>query len=468
LTTLILWAGLGLAAAVAWLMRRPEWRIPALVFAVLALPGNIDNLLPQMRLDPHPLPSSTAPVASVVDLLIVWALVLTWREGGSRRLSGKSRRIVLGGLVVALLASATAAVAIVSGVDAAAGIRGMLTFARIPALLFIVLALRQHLVAGELLSIGVAGGLASLLANGIYTSGAQGLTRFTAATFGRNGFSMALVACALVCAGAGFQAWGRRDRLEGLRSVAMLGLAAAAFFAAIATGTRMALLALVGALLLALLVNRSWLSRAGVVRVGTVAAAMILIAISAALWTAEGGRALAVLTDPGGTADIVFDPGNEPAYSPVRARTHFWEMAIEMAAAHPLTGVGPYQWNVERYEIRAAEPEAVLDVHNAYLQIAAEYGGVVLAAYLALLAVLLGLMLRAALRRPSPIGQQWSITLLSVAAMVYPVTELTNSHLFNIRLGALGWLLLALTLAIVVRIDGERSTGEGRPAIESS
>lgn len=50
MTTLILWVGLGLAAISALAMRRPDWRVPALVFAILALPGNIDNLLPQMLL----------------------------------------------------------------------------------------------------------------------------------------------------------------------------------------------------------------------------------------------------------------------------------------------------------------------------------------------------------------------------------------------------------------------------------
>jgi hypothetical protein len=166
--------------------------------------------------------------ASVVDLLMLWALLLTWREGGLRQLSRTHRGFVLGGLGVALLASATATLAMAGGVDAAAGLRGIVTFARIPTLLFIVFALRMHLRTGALLSVSVAGGLLSLLANGIYTSGTEGLTRFTAATFGRNGFSMALVACALSAPAPASGRGTAEGRMAGLRSGTMLALVTAA------------------------------------------------------------------------------------------------------------------------------------------------------------------------------------------------------------------------------------------------
>jgi O-antigen ligase len=230
----------------------------------------------------------------------------------------------------------------------------------------------------------------------------------------------------------------------------------------------MALLALVGALVLALLVNRTgllaraWSGRDG--RRGDGAAGDP----AAALWTAEGGRALTVLTDPGETADIVFDPGDQPSYSPVRTRTHFWQLAIEMTIAHPMTGVGPFQWNFERYELGADEPAMVVDVHNTYLQVADEYGVLVLAVYIVLLALLLGRTLLPALRRTSPIAQRWGVTLLAMAAVLFPLTELTNSHFFNVRLGAFGWLLLAVAFAMATAIDAGQPAGEGLPAVESA
>jgi hypothetical protein len=53
-----------------------------LIFGLLAIPGNVDNLLPQMRgLDPTDIADNT--MAAVIDrrLLLLWAIVLTLREG---------------------------------------------------------------------------------------------------------------------------------------------------------------------------------------------------------------------------------------------------------------------------------------------------------------------------------------------------------------------------------------------------
>ena len=86
MTTAILIGGLIVTLLVAIAMRRPEWRLPAVIFAILAIPGNVDNLMPQMRLDPNALANNTAPVVSFVDVLIVWALVLAFREGRLRRM----------------------------------------------------------------------------------------------------------------------------------------------------------------------------------------------------------------------------------------------------------------------------------------------------------------------------------------------------------------------------------------------
>ena len=43
--------------------------------------------------------------------------------------------------------------------------------------------------------------------------------------------------------------------------------------------------------------------------------------------------------------------------------------------------------------------------------------------------------------------------LASLPAAAYPVTELTNSHLFNVRLGTVGWLLLGSAVAVALAED---------------
>lgn len=451
MTTVILAGGVLVTLLVAYVMRRPEWRLAALLFALLAIPGNVDNLLPQMRLDPHSIANNTAPAISFVDLLIAWGLILTAREGRFAGWSRHMRWIVGGSVAFAVLVTIVTLVNVADGVAIPAAVRGILTLARIPALLALAIALRHEVGDGRRVAIGVAVGLVALLGNGLFTSGQLDTTRFTAATFGRNGLSLALVVGALIVTGLAIELRRSADvARQRWFAVALFGLAAAGLFAAIATGTRMSLLVLVPAALAALIVNRTWWHREGVAGVLLIVAGVLAVGLAAALWTAEGGRALAVVTDPGETVDIITDPEGEPDYSPVRTRTHWWSQAFGMVRADPLTGVGPYQWNIERYE---TDPEArpiVADPHNTYIQMAAEYGVPVLVAYVLGLGAAALLVLLTVWRRASPGSTSAIATTIAAAALMAPLTEFTNSHLFNVRLGAVAWLLLGVTLTLTV------------------
>ena len=92
--------GLLALAALAIAAVRPTWRLPAVAFALLAIPGNVDDLLPQMVLDPHDITDILAPIVTSIDLLIAWAVLLTLRE---RRDPGPlGRRIVALAAILAL------------------------------------------------------------------------------------------------------------------------------------------------------------------------------------------------------------------------------------------------------------------------------------------------------------------------------------------------------------------------------
>ncbi len=432
-------------------MLRPRHRIPALLAAILAVPGNVDNLMPQMRLDPNDLANNTAPAVSVVDLLIVWALVLTWREG---RMRWPARRIerwaVLAALVAAGLATTSAVAAVVSGVEFAASLRGSIVFLRVPLLLLLVVSLRDELNQGRLLAFAAAIGVVALLANGVYTSTANDLTRFTASTVGRNGFALALVLAGTLAGGSALALFSERGRI-GWVIVGLGTLAAAAFFASVATGTRMSLLAFVPALVLGLALTRFWRPPRRVVPVAVAVAVLVLAVAAGGVLTSEGGRAVSVVTDFGETVDIITDPEGQPSYSPVRSRTLFWRQALVMFAEHPVTGVGPFQWNFLRYQMDSEATEVVADPHNAYLQIAAEYGLPTLIVYTALTALIILSALLNAWRSGSPLV--FTATALLIASLVYPATELTNSHLFNVRLGPTGWIIMASALVIFVGQD---------------
>jgi hypothetical protein len=466
-TTGILVAGVALVLIVAYVMRRPEWRLPALLFATLAVPGNVDNLMPQMLLDPHDIANATAPAISFVDLLVVWGLALTI---GERRLAGWPRqaRWFVGATVgLSVLAIVTIGVNVAEGVEPAAALRGSLAMLRIPAALTLAIALRDQVLDGRYLAIGIVAGTVALIGNGLYTSTNLEATRFTAATFGRNGFGLALVIGALVATGLAVHV-RRGDGHDTRRRVAStlsFVVAASALFGAIATGTRMSLLVAVPTVAVALVVNRSWWHWRGVAGVGALAVGVVLISLAATLWTTEGARALSGILNPGGTVDIITDPESEPDYSPVRTRTRWWNQALEMAAEDPWTGVGPYQWNIRRYEVEPDAVPVVADPHNTYIQLATEYGYPVAIVYSGTLLLLAGSVLVTVWRRSSPARTSPTAVALAGVALMAPVTEFTNSHLFNVRLGVVSWLLLgvaaSLTVvpAVVSALTAERTAG---------
>jgi O-antigen ligase len=433
-------AGLLLATATV-----PAWRLASVLVGTLALPGNLDNVMPQFALDPHPLPNNTAPVVSVVDVLLAWAILLTLRD---RKAEPRPDRRVLGlALAVAVTGSAAALVTWTSGADLGAVVRGTVQLWRIPAVLW----LAGKLVAGpgdtERLATVAVLGLGALFANGAYTTMTTGADRFTAATIGRNGFALTLVLCGLLAAGRLCDA-RRQGRTGGDRQTqAALGAAVlGAFAGAIATGTRMATVLLV---LAAGLATAAWwrgggrISRSGLVAAG----AVLAITIAAGLSVPAGQRAIGMVLDPGRTLQTLVRPASTPEGQPLLARGAYWQLALEMATSHPLTGVGPYQWNIVRYAVDPDTPRVVADAHNTYLQLAAEYGFVVLAWYAILLLAALLVGARWQWRVLTCRGVSWTAVAFAIAALLYAVADLTNSHLFNVRNGLFGWLIIGVAVA---------------------
>ena len=448
MTAAIQLAGVALVVVLALAMLRPAWRLPALAVGLLGIPGNVDNLVPQMLLDPSGLPDATAPAVSVVDLLLIWAVILTLREG--RRTSPLVRRILIGALVLWALASATALIALAAGVEPTAVVRGIIVFGRIPALLFLAGALREEIGDGSVLAFAVALGGIALAGNGIYTTLTSGLDRFTASTFGRNGFAIVLVLTTLISAGLAFRTWSWLRPLT-LRSVVPLGavlVAATCLFGSAATGTRMSLIVLSAACLIAAVTSPSPFDRRSLTRMAIVAAAIVLVVGSSAVLSSGGLRTVSLVTKPGTTVDAVIEPDTVAEGSEVRSRNQFWSLAIQMAEAHPITGVGPFQWNIQRYILDPKGPKVVADSHNAYLQIAAEYGIPALLLYGLILAAALFVIVRGAWRGRLTRREGWAAAAIATAALVYPLGELTNSHLFNVRNGAFGWLLIAVALVM--------------------
>lgn len=133
-------------------------------------------------------------------------------------------------------------------------------------------------------------------------------------------------------------------------------------------------------------------------------------------------------------------------------RTTFYAASIRMAADHPLVGVGPGMWPLERATYTAAdEPDfAVAAAHNLYLHTVAEMGalGIVLGVAGAIAIVVL---LRDGLRDTSPERRRWG--LVAVFATVYFAIHSLLDFLVNTPSTLLA---VALPLAILdATTDGQ-------------
>lgn len=468
MTSAILAVGLLAMAALAIAAVRPAWRLPAIAFALLAIPGNVDDLLPQMVLDPHDIDDILAPIVTSLDLLIAWSVGLTLWE---RRDPGPlGRRLIAVAAVVAAVATLTALVNLAGGVDAGAVIRGSVLWWRIVALLYLGCALRDELGNGRLLGLAIVAGGVVLLGNGVYTTIGGDLTRFTAKTFGRNGLAVALTVVTVVGTAVTADLWSRairtRERWLAVGTAIAAGLS---LFAMSATGTRMAFLVLVVAGIAALVFYPGRLSRRAVPGIALTLVAGIVILGASVVFTTAGGRTVSVVTDPDTTVDVVTDPGSVPTETEIRSRGQFWSLALDMAKGDPLTGVGPFQWNVVRYDLDPGSPVVVADSHNSYLQIAAEYGFVTLALYAVLLLLTVASIGSALFRVANRERLGWAGMGIVIGSGIIPIAALTNAHLINPRNGPLEWLLLAaatgLCLAVRERTDApEPATAPPTPA----
>ncbi len=455
MTTAILVAGLLMVAALAVACVRSSWRLPALAFGALAIPGNVDDLLPQMTLDPHDIRDTLAPVVTSLDVLIAWAVVLTLLE--RRSLGSTATRLVLLAIGFATVASVTVFVHLAEGLDPAAGIRGLVLVWRIPALLYLALALRTELGSGRLLGLAIVAGGVILLGNGIYTTLSGELERFTAKTFGRNGFAIALSVVSVVGAGMAFELWSKaRTNIERLGAIGCGAVASACLYGMSATGTRMAFLVILFAAAAALVLYPGRIGRRQLRGIAITGAIAVAVLAASVLFTTAGGRTVSVITDPETTVDVVTDPGDTPTETEIRSRGEFWDLAIEMAQSAPFVGVGPFQWNVLRYQLDPTGPVVVADAHESYLHIAAEYGFIVLGLYLALLAACGLRTLWSIISRSNRMSIGWAGMGIVIGAAVIPLAATTNAHVINPRNGPLEWLLIGAATAIAVSL-AERS-----------
>jgi O-antigen ligase len=136
----------------------------------------------------------------------------------------------------------------------------------------------------------------------------------------------------------------------------------------------------------------------------------------------------------------------------VQTRIEAWDAASRLAAAHPLLGVGPGNFQIYYLDETGRPPgtRTIKVVHNAYLDVGAELGIVALAAFLGYL-VLVFTRLSAAIRRglgPPGFATACRVSLIIAVAAAITLTE---------QYFAPFWLLGALATAMFHERDRVRA-----------
>ncbi len=133
----------------------------------------------------------------------------------------------------------------------------------------------------------------------------------------------------------------------------------------------------------------------------------------------------------------------------VDSRQALWQAAIEMAADHPVLGVGPGRFGAESAAYALDQPVGLDDpvAHNSYLEVLAENG---LFAFLALLAFVAGswVLARRALARSEAAGDRDGRR-LAIAVQAALVVAAVSACFLSVQLAIPLWLLggLAAVLA---------------------
>src|SRR3954469_5413845 len=138
------------------------------------------------------------------------------------------------------------------------------------------------------------------------------------------------------------------------------------------------------------------------------------------------------------------------AQANVQSREAYWTAALEMAADHPLLGVGPGRFGIESRRYVLNNPNGIVDpvAHNSYLEVLAEGGVPTLAAFLAFIAGSWRLVARA--RRQFLVAEDVDGLRLATAVQASLVVAIVAANFLSVQITAPLWLLggIAAVLAL--------------------
>jgi putative inorganic carbon (HCO3(-)) transporter len=144
------------------------------------------------------------------------------------------------------------------------------------------------------------------------------------------------------------------------------------------------------------------------------------------------------------------------AQANVESRQAYWSAALQMAADHPLLGVGPGRFGVESRKYVLNDPIGIEDpvAHNSYLEVLAEGGVPTLIAFLAFVGG--SWRLTALARRRFLADRDDDGLRITTATQAALVVAIVSANFLSVQITMPLWLLGGIAAALALPGDPER------------
>jgi O-antigen ligase len=410
-----------------------KWMLSIVVFLIIATPGPLDNLFPSAWIGPaSELGANMIPIISFVDFLMIFSIVKYCKK------ENYGWNVIF---ILFFLLEASVFLSFLNGYftvsqeqKPALFLGGM--FIRLVLVFIFVYGSVNNFSDIKKVLWGFVLGVWGLLPNAIYTSFIENkYSRLTAGTYGLNIFGNILVFFALIFIITQAGVTGKLKKY----SLLFTGILCVTGF--VMTGTRMSVLAfLLGILMLLILCGIKMRKKILIVFTGCMVL-FLSIHFTPREFVESRDRISAV------SSKNYFEGRT------FHFREYLWRATGQMIKEHPLFGIGPGQWNFTRYRYGVKENE-LLDSHNGYLQIMAEYG--IFAFFFYCLIFLYGILrgikgLWMIYRRSEDayfLENYFLICGLMVGLLSWCFTDFTNSGIMKNRVHVIIWITMFVLLKL--------------------
>lgn len=405
-------------------------KIRLVIFFVLllALPGTIDDFLPQIPIGyEFENGFNTFTIISFFDIFFLLFLILIKKDKKNYQ-QIKVLNNILTFLVISTFFSFCFALPESNDYEYGALLKGTFMIVRLIIVYiflknvnvdnnFYINIIYSSMISSILLSVG-----------SIVISSISGSERLQGGSYGNNIFANFLVLLTLIILG-GINSKSIKKKIKPL-VILTIGLNIIVIFF---TGTRMALIALLIGIIIYVMIqkNKMW------VKIVILSHLFFLLIYVTNTGVFENSR-FSVLLNPLEFISQI----DKSTSTTVGTRLIIWDATFDMIKDRPFFGVGPGIWNYERYNY-GIYFNVLLDPHNGYLGLLSEYGLVFFVFYLSFIFIALFKILKH-IRYYKKYDLESYKLLLSycIGVICWMITEMSNAGIYKVQIQYFFWIII--------------------------